>query len=421
MSDFESLDYFTDQSVIPDPHPHFDHLRHKCPVQFVPPHGAVAVTGFEEALAVLRNTAAFSNINAPIGPFGIPFEPHGDDVGALIEEYRDQFPLSEHLVTMDPPQHTRVRRLLAGLFTPRRIEQNEEFMWRLADRQIDEFLAGGECELVRDYALPFALLTIADLLGVPEEDHKAFRASLSMQTPGAMDEGDAMSLNPLEFLEEKFSAYIEDRRREPRSDVLTLLAESKYPDGETPEVIELVRLATFLFGAGQDTTAKLITAAFQCIAENPELQEQLREDRSLIPAFVEELLRLEGPVKSDFRLTRTSTTLGDVEIPAGTTVAILLGAANRDPRKFGDPHEFRIDRPNAREHVAFGRGVHSCPGGPLSRVEARVTIERLLDRMADIRISEAEHGPVDARRYTYEPTYILRGLTELHLEFTPVP
>ncbi len=185
-------------------------------------------------------------------------------------------------------------------------------------------------------------------------------------------------------------------------------------------MVELVRIATFLFGAGQDTTARLITSMLLQIAENQDLQKQLREDRSLIPPFIEEMLRMEGPVKSDFRLARRTTTVGDVQIPAGTVVMVSLPAANRDPARFENPHELRIDRENAREHVAFGRGVHSCPGGPLARVEARVTIERILDRMHDIRVSEAEHGPAHEREFRYEPTYILRGLAELHLEFTPV-
>jgi cytochrome P450 len=248
-----------------------------------------------------------------------------------------------------------------------------------------------------------------------------FRRYLGAQVPGTVDGAEeGVFHDPLTFLDDRFSAYVEDRRREPRDDVLTQLAEAKYPDGSTPEVIDVVRIATFLFAAGQDTTAKLLGAAFQVIGERPDLQRQLREDHSRIPAFVEETLRLEGPVKCDFRLARTSQTLGGVDIPAGTSVMILPGAANRDPRRFEAPDEFRLDRGNVREHMAFGRGVHSCPGGPLARVEVRVSIERFLDRMADIRISEAEHGPAGARRHTYEPTYILRGLTELHLEFTPV-
>ena len=146
----------------------------------------------------------------------------------------------------------------------------------------------------------------------------------------------------------------------------------------------------------------------------------LRAERERIPNFIEETLRMESPVKGDFRLSRFPTTLGGVDLPAGTTVMLVNAAANRDPRNFEDPATFQIDRPNARTHLSFGRGVHTCPGAPLARAEARVSLERLLDRTADIRISEAHHGPPDDRRYRYVPTFILRGLTKLHLEFTPV-
>ena len=138
------------------------------------------------------------------------------------------------------------------------------------------------------------------------------------------------------------------------------------------------------------------------------------------PAFLEETLRMESPVKAHFRMARTSTTIGDVKVPAGTTVMLLPGACNRDARKFEDPNMFRADRRNVREHIAFVRGVHSCPGAPLARTEGRISLNRILDRMTDIRISEERHGPADARRYSYEPTFIMRGLTELHLEFTPI-
>lgn len=127
---------------------------------------------------------------------------------------------------------------------------------------------------------------------------------------------------------------------------------------------------------------------------------------------------MQSPTKVDFRLARKTTTLGDVHIPAGTVLMLCLGAANRDPRKFDNPNEFRIERKNVREHIAFGRGIHTCAGAPLARVEGHVTINRLLDRTHDIAISEAEHGPPTSRRYGYTPTFLLRGLTELHIEFT---
>jgi cytochrome P450 len=419
VSDFESVDFFTDESLIPDPYPYFDQMRAKCPVLSESLHGVLAVTGHKEALAVYKDDAVFSSCVSVVGPFaGLGFEPEGDDVSALIESHRSEIPMAEHIVTQDPPDHTRTRGLLSRLLTPKRLKENEDFMWRLADRQLDEFLARGHCEFLEDYAKPFSMLVIADLLGVPAEDHEEFRAVMAPQQVGALD--DSLPHNPLMWLDAKFSAYISDRRRGPRGDVLTELAEAKYPDGSTPEIIDVVRLSTFLFAAGQETTTKLLSAAMRVFGERPDIQEQLREDRSRIPTFLEETLRMESPVKSHFRMARTTTTVGDITVPAGATVMLVPGASNRDPRKFDDPHEFHADRPNVREHVAFGRGVHSCPGAPLARAEGRISLNRILDRMADIAISEDKHGPADARRYVYEPSFIMRGLSELHLEFDAV-
>src|SRR5205085_2357139 len=155
---------------------------------------------------------------------------------------------------------------------------------------------------------------------------------------------DRATLNPLGWLDAYFAEYIEERRREPRSDVLTHLALATYPDGSVPEVASVVRTATFLFAAGQETTARLLATALRHLAEHPDLQDQLRAGRGAIPAFVEEALRMESPVKADFRLARRTTTIGGVDIASGTPVMLLNGAANRDPRRFESPAEFRVDR-----------------------------------------------------------------------------
>ncbi len=138
-----------------------------------------------------------------------------------------------------------------------------------------------------------------------------------------------------------------------------------------------------------------------------------------MPNFIEEALRIDSQLKGTFRLSRTPKKVGGVELPAGSTVMVLLGAANRDPRKFDCPGEFRIDRGNARQHLAFGHGIHTCVGAPLARAESRVGVDRLLQRLGAIRISESAHGPADARRYEYVPAYLPRSLQSLHLEFNP--
>lgn len=421
MSDYESVDYFTDQSLVPDPYPYFDYLRSRCPVHPVTPHGVVAVTGHSEALAAYKDPA-FSSCVAVAGPFPpLPFTPEGDDISEQIAEHRATIPMAEHIVTMDAADHAKIRGLLNNLITPKRLSENEDFMWRLVDQQIDKFLERGSSEFMEDYAKPLSMLVIADLLGVPAEDHGEFRAKLANELVGELGEADTVAHNPLIWLENKFDAYITDRRSAPREDVLTELAAATYPDGSMPSVDEVVKLATFLFAAGMETTTKLLSTGMRVIAECPDTQQQLRDNRGMIPSFLEEALRMESPVKSHFRLARTNTRVGDVDIPAGTIIMLLPGASNRDPRKFDEPHEFRHDRRNVREHVAFGRGAHSCPGAPLARAEARISLNRLLDRMANISLSEAHHGPAGHRHYEYDPTFIMRGLSALHLKFEPVP
>jgi cytochrome P450 len=425
VGEYDDIDFFRGNELIVDPYPYFDHLRSGCPVQREPNHGVVMVTGYEEAVSVYTNTSTFSSCNAVTGPFpGFPVSLEGDDVSDLIEQHRDELPFSDQITTMDPPKHKAHRGLLMRLITPKRLRENEDFMWRHADRQIDEFVERGECEFIRDFAGPFTLYVIADLLGVPEEDHEWFREQLQggghQREEGLGSTGSrTMSHSPLEFLYDSLSGYVEERRREPREDVLTGLATATFPDGSMPEVIDVVRVAANVFSAGQETTVRLLGTALQRIGDDPDVQDRLRQDSGHIADFVEECLRYESPVKGDFRLARTGATVGGVDIPAGSTVMVLNGAAGRDPRRFEDPDEFRMDRPNAKEHLAFGRGPHACPGGPLARAETRISIERLLARMRDIRISESAHGPAGARRYDYVPTYILRGLTNLNLEFTP--
>jgi cytochrome P450 len=424
--DYDAIDFFRGDELVADPYPYFDWLRTQCPVQRERHHGVMMVTGYDEAIAVYNDTDTFSSCNSPTGPFpGLPTPLEGDDVSPLIERHRDELPFSDQLLTFDPPIHTAHRALLMRLITPKRLRENEEFMWRLADGQIDEFIDRGGCEFIHAYGQPFAMLVVADLLGVPERDHELFRERLgarrSEQTGalGGTGEGDALAHSPLEFLYEQFTGYIEDRRRDPRDDVMTGMATATFPDGSIPEAIDVARIAANLFAAGQETTVRLFGTALQRIGDDQELQRLLREHREHIPNFVEECLRTESPVKGDFRLARVTTELGGVKVPAGTTLMVVNGAANRDPGRFEHPREFQVDRANARHHLAFGHGAHTCPGAPLARAEGRITIERLLDRMDNIRISEKEHGPAGARRYDYVPTYILRGVSRLHLEFEP--
>ena len=420
-SDWDTIDFFTDMSLVDDPFPYFDHLRSKCPVAHLPHHGVIGVTGYDEAHEVLRLNEVFSSCNAVTGPFpGFTGAPEGvDDMRDYIAAHRDELPMSEYMVTQDNPTHQDHRGLIMRLFTPRRMRENETAIWALADQHIDEFIDAGTFEVMRDFGQSFALLVIADLLGVPEEEHAEFRKQFGALPTVEGGEAQPFAHDPLGFLVTRFTAMVEERRANPTDDIVTQIAEAPYGDGSIPPAEDVARMASFLFAAGQDTTARVITSALYFIAERPDIQAYLREDPARIPNFIEEVLRMEGPVKSAARMARVTTEVAGVEIPAGTTVSIFPGAANRDPKRFDEPNEFRADRENANQHLAFGRGIHSCPGGPLARLEAQIAVERLLSRTADIRIDEEQHGPPEARRFSQEPIYILRGIQALHLEFTP--
>lgn len=422
MGSLEQRDFFSDAEIVQDPAPYFAELRAKGPVLREPHHGAVVVTGYDEVLdALSRPSDQFSNCVSVAGPIPpLPFQAEGDDIRAQVEAHRAELPWSGHLVSFDGAKHAEHRILVTRLITPKRLKQNEAYLIGLTDRLIDAFIANGRCEIVAEYAHAVSTLVIADLLGIPEADRDELLVLLGApptQIDG--DPDDKIGSDPLTHLHDRFMRYLSARQAEPQGDAMSELANAKFSDGSTPDVEVLARLASFLFGAGQDTSARLIASAVRILAEDPALQQRLRAERHKIPDFLEETLRVETPVKVNFRLAQTRTAVGEADVPAGAIVMNSLMAANRDPAHFERPDTFDIDRPGLREHLAFSRGLHACPGAPLARLEARVAIERLLDRLADIRISEAEHGPADARRYDYEPTYMLRSLSALHIDFTP--
>jgi cytochrome P450 len=423
MTDYTELDYFRDREVALDPFEYYEFLHKDRPIWIEPKYGVALVSGWQEAFDVLRQPEIFSSCNIVAGPkpeFSEPLPTQTDDITEFIDVHRDELPQSDQIVTFDPPKHTAHRSLIMGLITPKRLKENEDFMWRLADRQLDEILSKGTVEFIEEFCQPYTLLVIADLMGVPEGDHEHL---LQLVGIGELPGGLANAQNAhhsLEPLYEYFMENIAKRRENPTGDVLSGMAVAKFPDGSTPELVDLARIASNMFAAGQETTVRLLGACLQILGDNPEYIDQLRQDRDLIPRFIEEALRYEGPIKGGHRLTLKTTTIGDVELPAGTNVLVMNGAAGRDPKQFENPDEFQIERGNARRHLAFGHGAHTCPGAPLARSEVRVFIERLLDRTSAITISEEHHGPVGARNYKYMPTYMFRGVMNLYVDFTPV-
>jgi cytochrome P450 len=418
----EERDYFTDRVVLQDPYDYFAALYSKDPVYQPKLRDVMFVTGFEEATEILRNTADFSSVIAVTGAaVPLPFKPTGDDISEQLEQHRGEVFGSDILVTYDGPPHTALRSLLTSLFVPSRLKANQAYMDELADMTVREVVTRGKCELIQDVAVPYVTLVIADLLGVPADDRESFREVISAgPPPGNIDaEQNPHSSAVLDHLARFFVGYIQDRRANPRTDVLTQLASARLPDGTTPDLPTIVGVAVFLFAAGQDTSAKLLGNCLRFLTEDQALQQQLRQDRSQVPGFIEEVLRLQGSTKVTFRVAKRKTRIGGREIAAGQRLVIALSAANRDPRRWEEPNDFKLGRKKIQEHLAFGRGAHTCIGAPLARAEVRTLLDRLLQQTSEISLSVEKHGPADNRRLDYEASFIIRGLNNLHLELKP--
>jgi len=405
-------DFFTDPEIIQDPLPYYRALHARGPVVREPHRGVFLLSRIDEILEVYTDHERFSAIVGPLGPFVEVPHPEGEESWAeAIERRRPEIPLGDQLMSMDPPKHTRHRALAGRLFTPKRLEQNERFIWELADQLIDELVDRGEVEFSAAYAKPFTLLVIADLLGVPREDHDTFRGWMGGEAGNVGDpEGRHVGDQVFANLEPYFTRYIEQRRAAPGDDVMSRLATVRFPDGALPEVMDVVRLASIMFAAGQETTARLLATGMRFLCEQPAVADELRRDPSGIANFVEECLRLDGPIKGSFRLAVRDTSLAGVAIPAGSIAMAVIGAANRDPLVFQDPDRFDPKRPNARRNVAFGHGEHFCPGASLARTEARISFERLLARLDDLRLA-------DPGGLSYAASFIIRGLNDVRIRF----
>jgi cytochrome P450 len=416
-------DYFTDYEILKDPYAFFNALREYGPIYKPPGKDYYIVTGFEETLEVLRNHDTFSAVISLQGAGApLPFTPHGSDVNAEIEAHRTEFAGWDQVVNMDDERHTKLRALINTLFVPSRLKASEQFIERYCDEMVGKAVGEGKVELIGAIATPFVTMVVADLLGVPMEDRKIFMDAIAAAPPpGSLDGHDVMdpATSPFAVMGKYFYGYIADRRANPRDDILTELANAKYMDGTTPEVYDIVQLGMFMFGAGQDTSAKLLGNSMKYLVEQPELQDRLRGDPKQISAFLEEVLRIEGSTKQTARLARKDTEIAGVKIPAGTKLLVALSAANRDPRRWDDPNELVLGRKKILEHVGFGRGKHVCAGAPLARVEVRVNMEKFLEYTSRIELDLEKHsnGAVDL---SYEPSFIIRGLAEMHLKLTPV-
>jgi cytochrome P450 len=420
----EERDYFTDHDILKEPYRFFEAVRSHGPVWQPPGKDYLIVTGFDEALEVLKNHHDFSAVIGVAGAAApLPFEPHGSDITEQLEANRSRILGGDYIVNLDDAPHSNMRSLMSRLFTPSRLRANEEFISAYSEELVKAAVANGSVELIKAIATPFVTMVIADLLGVPAEDRQLFMNLIeAAPPPGSLDSGEndfSGETHPMVAMAGYFARYLMERQQQPRGDILSELAHATFPDGTKPRLEDLISLSTFMFGAGQDTSAKLLGNAMRHIVDQPGLQDRLRQDPSLIPAMLEEVLRLEGSTKQTARLARRDTQIGERKVPAGTKVLVALSAANRDARRWSEPEAFVLDRPKIQEHIGFGRGKHVCAGAPLARVEVRIILERFLKHTSNIELDASRHGPRGQRALDFEPSFIIRGLAQLHLKLTP--
>ena len=377
-------DYLSTREVIADPYPAYRQLRDQSPFNYLDlPAGTVpgvdqpgrswAVMKYADVYAILRDHERFSHKRNP----------------RLVTAFP---PLV--LIFDDPPRHTRLRRLVNKTFTLKRIEALTPWINGVANELLDE--AGrGDIDIVERYAIPLPVKVIARLLGIPGNDYERFKHWSDAFLALVWIDND-QRVASIQAMVEYFGKIAAARRARSAEDLITALVEAEV-EGEKLEEWEILGLCMLLLIAGNETTTNLLSNMFNLLAACPELWVQLRNDRTLVEPVIEETLRYESPVH---RISRTATAdveVSGVRIPAGDLVTVYFAAANRDPREFPNPDEFRLDR-ELGNHVAFGAGIHYCLGAPLARAEARVSLNAFLDRFSAV---NPGHGT--AARQTMTP------------------
>lgn len=365
-----------------NPHPIYERARREEPVYYNEVMQAWVVTRHEDIVTLLRDPQRFSSLEATKG--GPPYPP---EVLAILAEGTSRVPT---LVDNDPPDHTRFRSLVNKAFTPRRIAEREGYIRELANSLMDKFVNDGQADIVEQFSHPLASLVIADMLGVPREDVSKFKrfsdaiiGVLACQAP--LPELMEYARGLVEF-HRYLAAQLEARKQQPADDMFTDLVQAA-PKLNPPAVTtDLVGLLEQVLFAGHETTSGLIAATAVHLLRNPDILARAREDKSVYAAAIEEAARLETPVWAIYRVTTEDVELGGARIPKGARIQVCYASANRDEAKFSCPHRFDVDRPSITDHVAYGRGIHFCIGASLARLEARIALELLFDRLPNLQL-----------------------------------
>ncbi len=392
-----------------DPYPVYAMLRAERPVVRVrtPRFDSFLVTRYADAKEALSDSRLSKDLYRA-----------GDTYLQVFGEKARQ--INTNMLNSDPPEHSRLRRLVTQAFTPKRIEAMRPRVEEIVARLLDQMSPNGRTEFVDAFALRLPLAVIGSLLGIPEEDHEEILAGTqvirTVGTGGRSPQEDRSAIGQAqERLHAYFTGLVASKRQEPGEDLVSALIASRDGDGKLSEA-ELVSSCFLLLFAGYQTTSDFLGNAVVALLTHPEQLAGLREDPDLLPDAVEELLRFDGSVPvSSFRFATEDMEIGGVPVPAGSIVTVVLSSANHDPELVGDPDDLQLRRGDTA-HLAFGHGIHYCLGTALARLEATTALREILARLPDLQLDV----PVEDLQWLPAAS-AFRGLLELPLTFTPTP
>ncbi|MEM0158357.1 MAG: cytochrome P450 [Thermoplasmataceae archaeon] len=346
---------------IENPYPYYTYMRRASPVYYDDSIGIFNVFKYDDVKWVLSDYSTFSS------QFGKAFNPSGG-------------PFSESIINQDPPRHTQLRNIVAKWFTPRSVAALEPWIREVSLALLSR-VGAGAWDLVEGFSYPLPVMVIARLLGIPDTDLAKFKNWSDAIVTGA---GEGASFpQAIREASEYFGRVIENRRGRIGNDLISLIVNSE-AGGQGLSEREVMGFIILLLVAGNETTTNLISNAVSVFIQYPSVFDVVKEDRSLLPQFIEEVLRFRSPVQSIFRVAVKDATISGTKVPSGSIIVPWIGSANHDEEIFESPEEFHIDRED-NKHIAFGEGIHYCLGAPLARLEARVALEVFLERFSAVK------------------------------------
>jgi len=388
-----------------DPYPRYAQARADEPIFFSEELGMWVATRQTDVIAILRDPERFSSRLTTQ-----PLKPPPPEVVAVM---RKGFPRTGSIIHLDPPEHTAIRRKMNAAFTADRIQAKESFILTLANQLVDSFVSEGRTNLVKSFNSPLPVGVIADILGVARSDAREFgrwaddAARLLMSVSLPTDEWVQVAESVV-TMQHYLADLVRMRKSDPADDLLTSLVETATDSNGELDLARAVSYATAFVFAGHKTTTDLIGSALRLLLLHPEQLAALIRDPSLAATIVEETLRRDCPVPGTVRVATNDVKLGEVTIPKDARIFALLGSANHDESVFESPMTFDIERSNGSEHVAFGRGAHFCLGAPLARLQGRVALNVLTQRLPGLRL-------VDDQPVKYWQVTMFRGPVALEV------